>query len=414
VELDGIKALIEGRQPGHSLPQALYNDPDVFRFDLDAIYARSWLMAGFECELPEPTSYLSLKIGAWPVLIVRDRGGALRAFHNSCRHRGAMLCKEGQGSNPRIVCPYHRWTYNLDGSLLSAQRMTDFDKADHGLRTVRIESVAGVLYICLSDDPPPFETFRREMEILLAPHHLADAKVAHSATLTEHANWKLVMENGRECYHCPTAHPELSKTFPIGTSAHFDYGDDRSPEIFRARMEELGLPAGPAEEDWWQAVRFPLNPGMKSMTMDGELAVAKLMCEPGAGDIGSMRWALEPHSFAHATGDFTFFFSALPIGPRETLVVAKWLVHKDAVEGVDYDLAQLTTLWDTTNWQDKELAENNQDGVDSYGYTPGPYSQDGEALVLRFVDWYCAKAQAYLAEKLDGPVADLRELLHVG
>lgn len=416
VDLGGIKALFDSRKPGHSLPQALYNDPDVFRFDLEAIYARSWIMAGFECELPEPTSYLSVKIGPWPVLIVRDRAGALRAFHNSCRHRGAVLCKEGQGSSPRIVCPYHRWTYNLDGSLLSALRMPKgFDKADHGLKPVRIESVAGVLYICLSDDPPPFDAFRRGMEPLLAPHHLADAKVAHIATLTEYANWKLVMENGRECYHCPTAHPELSRTFPIGTSAHFDYGDDQSPEIFGARMASLGLPVGPVEEDWWQAVRFPLNPGMKSMTMDGEVAVSKLMCETGEGDIGSMRWALEPHSFAHATGDFTFFFSALPISPRETLVVAKWLVHKDAVEGVDYDLTQLIQLWDTTNIQDKELAENNQCGVDAYGYTPGPYSHDGEALVMRFVDWYCDKARAYLDEQMATAGSAIpREVAHVG
>ncbi len=169
MNLVDIKAKLDERRPGHSLPQALYNDPAMFDFDMTAIYGRSWLMVGFTCELPEAGSWSSLKVGRWPILIVRDKGGAIRAFHNSCRHRGAMLCKEGTGRSPRMVCPYHRWTYNLDGSLLSAARMpADFDNADHGLREVKIEIVAGVIYICLADDAPPFETFRREMEALLA------------------------------------------------------------------------------------------------------------------------------------------------------------------------------------------------------------------------------------------------------
>lgn len=164
-------------------------------------------------------------------------------------------------------------------------------------------------------------------------------------------------------------------------------------------MAEHGLPVGPAGEDWWQAIRFPLNPGMRSMSMDGEPIVARPMVGAAEGDIGSLRWALEPHSFAHAVGDHLFFFSAMPIGPRETLVTGKWLVHKDAVEGVDYDRAQLIELWNITNQQDKDLAENNQAGVDSPGYRPGPYSPDAEVLVLRFVDWYCTKARAYIEQQ---------------
>lgn len=408
MDLSAIKDLFDQRAAGHSLPQALYLDADVFRFDMEAIHARSWLMAGFTCELPATGSYLSVRVGQWPLLIVRDRTGALQAFHNSCRHRGAVLCKPGSGTSPRIVCPYHRWTYALDGSLISATRMGgDFDKGSHGLKPVRLETVAGMIYICLSDDPPPFDAFRRDMEMALGPHNLAEAKLAHAVTLTEYANWKLVMENGRECYHCQGSHPELSKTFPIGASGHFDFGEDRSSEVFGERMKALDLAVGPFEEDWWQAMRFPLNPGMQSMTMDGQPAVSKLMVQQGAGDVGSLRWALEPHSFAHATGDYVFFFNAQPIGPRETLVEAKWLVHKDAVEGVDYRLDDLIALWNTTNLQDKELAENNQAGVESLGYTPGPYSPDAETLVRRFVDWYCDKAGAYLTEKLGTPVPAL-------
>ena len=401
VDLAQIKAAFDSRRPGHSLPQELYNDPAMFEFDLHAAFGRTWLMAGFSCERPTPGSYSSIKVGPWPILIVRGRDGVVRGFHNSCRHRGAVLCKEGQGRSPRIVCPYHRWTYNLDGSLMNAARMPDdFDTSDHGLRPVHTEVVAGVIYICLSDTPPPFERFRADMEAVLGPHDLENAKVVHSEVLVEQANWKLVLENGRECYHCQGSHPELAKTFPADMSAYFDFGGADHAARFDARMDEIGLPKGPVGEGWWQAVRFPLNPGMISMTVDGTPASKKLMCPIGDGDIGSLRWALEPHHFAHATGDLVFCFSAMPSGPRETLVTAKWLMHKDAVDGVDYDSSTIAEPWHTTNLQDRDLAENNQNGVDSPGYTPGPYSPEAETLVLRFVDWYCDRAREYLDEQL--------------
>ncbi len=400
MDLAQISAALDSRRPGYSLPQALYNDPAMFDFDLRAMFARSWLMAGFTCEVPDAGNYTAIKIGPWPVLIVRGRDGVIRAFHNSCRHRGAVLCKEGLGKTPLIVCPYHKWTYSLDGALRNASRMPDdFDTSDHGLIPVRIEVMAGVIYICLSDNPPPFDTFRAEFEPLIAPHDLENAKVARVETLVERANWKLVLENGRECYHCQASHPELARSFPVGSTAYFDYGGAEFAAQFDARMAAAGLPCGPVGEDWWQAIRFPLNPGMKSMTMDGTPACKKRMVEPGDGDIGSLRWALEPNSFAHATGEQLFFFSAMPTGPRETLVTAKWLVHKDAVDGVDYDGEAIAEPWHTTNLQDRDLAENNQDGVDSPGYTPGPYSPEAEVLVLRFVDWYCARAADYIAEQ---------------
>jgi glycine betaine catabolism A len=120
------------------------------------------------------------------------------------------------------------------------------------------------------------------------------------------------------------------------------------------------------------------------------------MCEAAGGDIGSMRWALEPHCFVHATSDVVFMFSAMPTGPEETVVTSKWLVHRDAVEGVDYDLEKLTELWTKTNLQDRNLCENNQRGVNSLGYVPGPYCEEAELLVMRFVDWYCDEVRSYL------------------
>ena len=396
MELGQISAQLRARPQGHSLPQPFYTDAAFFDFDLAAIFGKGWLLAGFEAELRESGDYLSLTIGRWPILILKGRDGALRAFHNSCRHRGSLLCQPGSGRAARIICPYHRWTYGLDGKLLAAGRMPEgFDKKDHGLVPVLLEVVAGVILISLADSPPPLENMRRHLSPLLAPQDLAHAKLAHSSVLVEYANWKLVMENARECYHCATGHPELSRTFPVNASAYFDLDGDATRR-FEERIGALGLPMGPASEDWWQAVRFPLNEGTVAMTTDGQFNVKKLMCEAGGGDTGSMRWALEPNVFCHSTSEYTFAFAAMPVSPTETHVVSKWLVHEDAVEGVDYDIQTLTDLWTRTNLQDKELSENNQRGIFSPGYRPGPYCPDAESLTMRFVDWYCTAARHYL------------------
>ena len=410
-DLQRIRDLLDRRRPGHTLPQAFYTDPDVHRFDVDAVFGRSWIMVGFEAEIPQVGSYMAQTIGDSPVVILRDRSGAVRGFHNSCRHRGAQICPEGRGRRPRLVCPYHQWSYDLDGRLARAGRMqAGFDPADHALVPIRVETVAGTIYACLSEDAPDFAPFRRDLAPMLAPQNLQDAKVAHTSTLVERGNWKLVMENGRECYHCDAKHPELSFTFPTKASGNFDYNGDTRLAAFNARMAGLGLPVGPADGSWYGALRFPLNPGCVSMTETGRPCVAKPLCGTGGGDVGSLRWALEPNSFAHAVGDFVFMFSAMPTGPRETVVTSKWLVHKDAQEGVDYDLDELTALWTTTNLQDRDLVENNQRGVDGAGYRPGPYSEEAEELVRRFTDWYCDKARAYLDQNHDAAAAPARRL----
>ncbi len=386
-----VAALLQAREPGHSLPQGLYNDPEVFDFDLAAIFARSWLFAGFEAEAREPGSYLSFTVGRSPVVIVRGQDGILRGFHNSCRHRGAELCPVGAGRKARLVCPYHQWVYGLTGELLSARHMpADFDPRLHGLRPVHVEAVMGSLYVCLAETAPDFGPFRADLEPMLAPHNLREGKVAYECTLVERGNWKLVMENARECYHCVARHPELARIFPVQPGASQNGGVALADASFKARMEAQSLAVGPLDGPWWQVSRFPLTEGSQTLTLDGRPAVRVPLCD--GGDIGSMRWALDPNSFCHATSDSVFAFSAMPTGPNETVVTAKWLVHRDAVEGRDYTIEGLTTLWDITNRQDRDLVEANQRGINSVGYAPGPYNREEESLVLRFVDWYCEKA----------------------
>ena len=397
MDLNQTNALLQQRQAGYTLPQGLYIDAATFDFDMTAIFGESWLMVGMDCELPKTGSYMALNIGPWPIILTRDADGTIHGFHNSCRHRGSILCQNGHGSSPKLVCPYHRWTYNLNGSLFAATRMgDDFDKSEVSLKPISLRVVAGGIFVCLSDDPPPFDEFGDRFAEYAGPLNFGDMKLAATDVMVEQANWKLVMDNARECYHCPTGHPDLAVSFPVVFKGFFDAEGDKQATEYAALMHSLGLPHEAIQGDWWQMSRFALNEGSKTISMDGQHLVKKLLVEGNDGSVGSFRWALDPHMFAHATSDQVFMCSFLPVSATETHAFSKWFVHKDAVEGVDYNVDDLKEVWVKTNQQDRELAENNHRGVVSPGYTPGPYSPDAETLALQFADWYCAKAKAYI------------------
>jgi Rieske 2Fe-2S family protein len=148
------------------------------------------------------------------------------------------------------------------------------------------------------------------------------------------------------------------------------------------------------QSSWWHAGRYPLNPGMESISMDGKPLVRRRLVAIESTEIGGLRWATEPNSFCHAFADYCFMFCAIPVGPQETHVISKWLVHKDAAEGVDYEVDRLIETGTKTNLQDRALAENNQRGVNGRGYAPGPYSEEAEDFVIRFSDWYRATARS--------------------
>ena len=383
-------------QPGHTLPQEFYKDPELYDLDLRAIFNTSWLFAGFETEIPEPGTYLSLDLGKSPVLVIRGKDNKIRAFHNTCRHRGSKICKPGKGTTRALICPYHQWNYNLNGDLKIAREMPkSFDRSKHGLKPVHVETAGGVIYICLDSSPPDFEDFKRSIEPLLAPHNLSNSKVAYENQLVEKANWKLVMENARECYHCNACHPMLINSIDIGRSGKRPGGKNLNSD-FVGKMSSFNLPVGPVKGEWWDASRNPLRPDAVSISQDGSHLVKRKMCGANDGDVGTMRWGVEPNFFAHALGDYLFAFSAMPTGPEETVVTCKWLVHKDAQEGVDYDVTRLIEVWDTTNREDRDLAENNQLGVNSEGYQPGPYNPFHESYILRFSNWYLDKISNHL------------------
>jgi Rieske 2Fe-2S family protein len=326
-------------------------------------------------------------------VLLRDRDGSIRAFLNTCRHRGARICSGESGHARRLMCPYHQWTYGLDGRLIGATMMpSDFDRSAHGLRPVHVQTLGGTIYVCLAKTPPDFADVRRSIEPALALHDLGGAKVAATSTIVVKGNWKLTMENARECLHCADRHRDLMRVL----LDFYDF-DDPAIQEFWAGTAASGLVNGPAHGHGFRMARTPLAKGVKSITRDGDFIGPKVLGRVPSQDIGSLRWQVYPNTFNHVLGDYAFLVRFLPVNARETMITSKFLVPADAVEGVDYDVTRMTEIWLKTNDEDAQLIENNQLGVNSIGYEPGPYSPRAEWTVAEFVDWYCTEAGEYLS-----------------
>lgn len=311
-----------------------------------------------------------------------------------------MLCDDARGSvRGRIVCPYHQWSYDLDGRLAKARKVEDdFVPGDHGLATAGCEIAGGMIFISLSDQPPDFSPVAALFDAYLTPYDPTSAKVAFQTTTVEHGNWKLVMENNRECFHCRTAHPELCVTFPEAP-LHSGGGSGEDLVLLERLVEEceaLGLPSAfcASPDLQFRAMRMPFLGDARSMTADGTPGVAKRFADLPECNIGDVLLYHYPSTWNHYMADHAVTFRILPIGPTQTQLVTTWLVPADAVEAVDYDINALTSVWRATNEQDTLLVERVQRGVRSPAYRPGPYSVVEEEGVIQFIDWYANQMTA--------------------
>lgn len=403
---DEMAKLLEERDPNYSLPQPLYNDPYMFKADVEEIFEKEWLFVGMTSEVPNAGDYFTVEIAQNPVLIVRGRDGAVNAFHNSCRHRGSRICTAHRGKVANLVCPYHQWTYDTSGNLLFAgtEMGDDFDTKQHGLKKTHCKTAGGFIFVCLGKEEPQgdFDEFLETLETYMEPYDVDNTKLAVESNMYEKANWKLVLENNRECYHCNGSHPELLNTLLEWD----DTNDPRAPKDFldhyadmAAQWDAEGIPHehkgfGPGLRN--RIVRMPLKKGTEVMTIDGEHACTKLLGRIKNRQLGSMRILHLPNSWNHMQSDHFIVFRVLPISAQESMVTTKWFVHKDAVEGVDYDVERLRQVWDATNDQDRILGEENQLGINSVGYQPGPYSKTFEFGVINFLEWYSETVQKNL------------------
>ena len=408
-----LAALVERRAVGYPLESTFYTSPAVFDLDVTAVLARTWLFVATEAELREPGDYVTVNLGPYSVIVLRDDDEVVRALHNVCRHRGARILDDRSGSVGNIVCGYHRWTYATDGSLLHAgDQPVGFDKSCFGLKSVHVRVVAGLVFVCLADEPPAdFDEVVATASPYLLPHQLHRTKVAAQVDLVEEANWKLVMENNRECYHCEGGHPELICTF----FPTYGYAEDQIParlqpahERYRRAeaaleqaCEERGLPYLAVEDldgrvSGFRVQREPLDGAGESYTLDGRAASRRLLGDVDSPRLGRASLHTQPNAWFHVLADHAVTFSVLPLSADRTLVRTTWLVHEDAVEGTDYDLDTLTHVWRETNEQDSDFCARAQLGVSSPGYEPGPYAPS-EYQVDAFTTWYVARVKEHLA-----------------
>lgn len=399
---ESIQALLQQDRKGHTLPRELYVGEDAFQFDTQVMLKSVWLYACTAAHVKNAGDFFVFEVGHNAIIIVRGRDNEIRAFWNSCRHRGAKICVEQRGRVPRLMCPYHQWTYGLDGKLLAARSMAeDFDKQDHGLNPVALENVGGLIFICMDDNPPSIERVKADIEDQIAIYDIERLKVVVQDNYIEDANWKLVMENNRECYHCDAGHPELISvlgTYGFGKGlpedGEADVVDDAAFDAMvkakRAQWKDLGIFRELIEfpDGWWHRMaRLPLANGAVTQSIDGKLACKKLIGPFTEPESSSLSVWTQPNSWHHFCCDHVVTFSLTPVAADKTLLRTSWLVHEDAVEGVDYDPDHIAALWRTTNTQDGHFSMLNHQGISSDGYQQGPYAVE-EKLVEDFKDFY--------------------------
>lgn len=394
-----LAALIARQRPGWSLEQPFYTSAEIYVTERQHWLAAQWYLVGHGSELAAPGCYVVREILGESLIIVRDDGGAVRAFHNVCRHRGSRLCTT-DGRASRLVCPYHAWAYGLDGGLRSAVALPPgIEMESLGLHPAPVREIGGLVFASLAARPETLDGLEREAGDLLGYHGIAAARIAARRSYPTDANWKLVIENFMECYHCLPAHPEYSSIMK-----HVDVLGRVAPDAAAARAREVeewfrttadtGSPVDmarlqqPRDDSAFRLFREPIGGGRKSQSRDGE-PVAPLMGRQRRFDGGYAGFSLRPFAACAALNDHAVLFQFMPAGPERTEVVVTWLVDGNAPEA-SVDVERLCWLWDVTTRQDKAIIEQNAAGVRSRAYAPGPYTLL-EGWPARFVTRYLAE-----------------------
>ncbi len=396
-----ISPLAAGARKGYSLDRDFYCDDEIFARDMGEVAGRKWIVAGHVDRVRRKGDYFLYKIGDESIIVVRSDDAAINAFYNVCRHRGSLICTQASGRVSRLTCGYHAWSYGLDGELLAARLMpADFSRKDNGLHRCHVRVFHGFIFINLSDGAPvDFDATFGDLEPYLDFHGFADAKIAHTESYPTAANWKLVVENFVECYHCTPSHPEFSSMHPPEALIAFGAGPSSGPadavrdylptlRAWERRAAALGRPIGtvddgPESSHLRLLLQRTIREGFDSETEDGRPA-STLMGKRRAFDQGRMYLSFSPFTQVVATNDFAVLFQFTPRGTMQTDVELTWLVDGNAS---GYDVPRMIWGWDRTTKQDKVITENNQAGILSKRYRPGRYSEH-ERRVETFQEWY--------------------------
>lgn len=339
----------------HTLPGESFTSDEIFQRERERIFHRSWQLAGHVSELPSPGSFFLFEMDRESVVVVRDGSGTIRAFHNLCRHRGSRLCQTSRGdAGHGLQCPYHAWTYGLDGALRAAPAMADvpgFQLGDWDLLPVALSEWNGLLFVNLAAEPVPFFEALPGLEGRFGEYRLPELVSVHQKVYQVEANWKLIFHNYSECYHCPMAHPHLNKLTPYKNTEN--------------DLDEGPVLGGPM---WMQNAEG-------SMTMGGQRCAAPF---PGLSPEQRGRvyyYTLFATGFLSFHPDYVLVHRAAPLDKDRTRVSCDWYFHPEAIAVPGFDPQPAIDFWDLTNRQDWELCGNAHKGVTSKAWEPGPYSE---------------------------------------
>jgi phenylpropionate dioxygenase-like ring-hydroxylating dioxygenase large terminal subunit len=309
-----------------------------------------------------------------------------------CSHRGSRICLEAEGRTSKFVCPYHAWSFNLDGTFLAARQLpAGVDRTELGLRRIHVQVVEGLIHLCFADQPPDFEPVAADIRIFYGPHGFPQAKIAVRTAFVLRANWKIAAENFFECYHCLPTHPELAKVMSYvraGDSAPLAEERRSYTLKWEQRARDLGHVTGANKRSdgaCHTVCRIPIREGFLTQSKDGQ-PVAPLMGSFRAYDGGVTGMQFYPINWFVGNNDYAMLVRFTPLALQETEAEITWLVHPDAVEGRDYDREAITWLWGNTMREDQKITEDNQVGVNSRFYRPGPHCRD--ELLDEFLQWY--------------------------
>ena len=340
-------------RPGaRTLPGVCYTSPAVFAAEEDRLFSRQWHCAGRASGLASPGDYMLRTVAGESLIVVRGQDGELRAFFNVCRHRGTRLCRdEGGQLGSVILCPYHGWTYAIDGRLVGAPHMQDvagFDRAELSLEPAQTAVSEGFVFVTVDPSPVPFADAYAPLVERLRRFDLAALGIGHRADYDLRANWKLVFQNYSECLHCPVIHPELASRIP------YESGQN-------------DLTEGPFLGGYMR-----IDPAHASVTVSGRACGPPIAGRPGGEDAGrAYYYSVMPNLLLGIHPDYVNYYMLTPLGPDRTRVESEGLFRFGAAP---VNPSDAVAFWETVNRQDWDIVEQSQLGVSSRRYVPGPYS----------------------------------------
>jgi len=335
-----------------TLPQRYFVSQDVFAREQERIFSTQWLCVGHQSQLAKAGDFFTQEVAGESLIVLRDQQGEVRAFYNVCRHRGTRMCEEKSGSFQSVQCPYHAWTYGLDGRLIGAPHMDKvegFDKAEHSLNAVGLAVWEGFIFVNLAADPTPLETVFAPLAKKFTHWNLPRLRSAKRIEYDVRANWKLIFENYSECYHCPLVHPTLAKLTPYDA----------------------------AENDLFEG---PFLGGFMPITKGHSLTMSGNACALAVGDIKGedhhrvFYYSIFPNLLLSLHPDYVMVHQVWPQSPDRVTLFCDWFFHPDAFGRPDFHPDDAIEFWDMTNRQDWHVCGLSQQGIASRAYQPGPYS----------------------------------------